>query len=167
MKVLAKKSKRGHRERRSAFRLWSVVYPLAARMDVNDPAGVLITTSDLIPLPVAFVSSNGRNPVAFALRLLRGKASFDEVIDYRRYNWLAVGTCVNGAILYLLDSTTGKPDASIEHLAAAQFSIDPLDHSIRFLTFDQKGLLTYISTQKAMDWAIPRSIAKRDGRAVA
>ncbi|HEX4055995.1 MAG TPA: hypothetical protein VHX86_17155 [Tepidisphaeraceae bacterium] len=155
----AKKSKPGHRERRSASRLWLVVYPLDDRMDAREPAGVFISTSDLVPLPVAFIPNSGRDAVRLALRIIRGKASFDEATDYRGCNWMMVGSRMNNAILYPLDST-GKPDVSVDHLAAARVFIDPLDHSVRFITFDVKGLATYLSTQKMLGWSIPRAIGK-------
>jgi hypothetical protein len=118
-----------------------------------------------MPLPVAFISSNGRNAVKLALAIIRGKASFAGIIDYRGGNWLRVGTCVNGAILYPLDSVRGEPDYSIDHLDAAMVSIDPLDGGLGFMTFDSVRLHTYLGTQAALDWAIPRALARENAGA--
>ncbi|MGA2442455.1 MAG: hypothetical protein ABSH08_15995 [Tepidisphaeraceae bacterium] len=122
---------------------------------------MLITTSGILPLPIAFISNVGRNAVKLALTIIRGSASFADVLDYRGRNWLGVGTCVNGALLYPLDSISGAFDPSIYHLDAAMVSIDPLDGGVSFMTFDRARLRTYLGTQAMLDRAIPRAIARQ------
>ncbi len=160
MKKLAEKKRQSKRagSSRSGWRLWNVVYPKPDRISAAEPAGVLVTTSDIVPLPIAFVSSNNRNAASFARRLIAGRASFADVVDYRGCNWITVGQRVNGAILYPLDRATGKPDFSIDHLAAAQVFIDPLDGNVSFRTYDRAGLAEYLGDLFSGNWAIPRRV---------
>jgi len=146
---------------RKAWRLWSVEYRKRERLGDDNPAGVLITTSGILPLPVAFI--RGGDAVKLALAVIRGTASLADarILDYRGKNWLGVGACVNGAVLSPLDSIRGEFDPSIDHLDAAMIFIDPLDNGVSFTTFDNAGLHNYLRMQSYLDWAVPCAIARQ------
>jgi len=145
---------------RRTWRLWSVAYRQQERLGDGEPVGCLLTTFGLLPLPIAYISNVGQDAVKLAIAITGG-ASFAGAMDLRGRNWLGVGTCINGAILRPLESRTGRPDLGVDHLDAAMVSIDPLGGGLSWMTFDNARLRTYVGTQAALDWAIPRAIARQ------